>query len=231
VRKTQIPMALALSASLALLATGASAQSVGQPADIVENFATMASGGPDLLLAENAVIERSPDGVTISLELLTPEPGTYTYPEDVPADRQAAPESFTGWAFVFNHPEFCKTSAEPPFCGSDDFNDQVKFGIYNFGGFSAGLSQHAGSDAMQNESTDGMVMLSGTINAGDAQRVNMPPDVVTFALENPEGAEIHAAIAPHGQLDVTKLPDDLYNPMGDPGCECWWVGIFMPPAQ
>ena len=122
------------------------------------------------------------------------------------------------------------TSAEPPFCGPDDFNDQVKFGVYNFAGAASGLSQHAGGDIMQNEATDGMVILSGSIGAGDAQRPNMPEDVVTFPLENPEGAEIHAAIAPHGQLDVTKLPDDLYNPMGSPSCECWWVGIFLPPA-
>jgi hypothetical protein len=223
--------ALALTAALALGTTGVSAQSVGQPADIVENFATMAAGSPDLLLAENATIERSADGVTINMGLVTPEPGSYTYPEDVPAESQAAPESFTGWAFVFNNPEFCVTSEEPPFCGPDDFNDQVKFGVYNFGGFSSSLSQHSGSDPALNEGTDGMVMLSGTIAAGDAQRVNMPPDVVTFPLENPEGAEIHAAIAPHGQLDVTKLPDDLYNPMGSPDCECWWVGIFMPPAE
>jgi hypothetical protein len=83
---------------------------------------------------------------------------------------------------------------------------------------------------MQNEATDGLVLLSGTINAGDPQQANMPPDVITFPLDNPEGAEIHAAIAPHGQVDVTRLPDDPYNAMGNPGCECWWVGVFLPPA-
>jgi len=230
VRKTRFPIMLVLSASLALVATSVSAQTMGQPADFVENAATSEAGGADLLLAENAMIERTADGVTISLKLITPEPGTYTYPEDVPAERQAAPESFTGWAFVFNHPELCATNPEPPRCGPDDFNDQVKFGVYNFGGFSSSLSQHAGSDPIQNEASDGFVTLSGTIATGDAQRENMPADVVTFALENPEGAEIHAAIAPHGQLDVTKLPDDLYNPMGSPACECWWVATFMPPA-
>lgn len=220
---------LALAASLALVATGASAQSMGQPADIVENFPT--SGAPDLLLADNALIERTAEGVTLNMKLVTPEPGSYTYPEGVPAERQAAPEAFTGWAFVFNNPEHCVTSAEPPFCGPDDFNDQVKFGIYNFGGFGSSLSQHSGGDIGQNESTDGMVVLSGTINAGDPQVAGMPPDVVTFPLENPEGAEIHAAIAPHGQLDATKLPGELYSPVGDPGCGCWWVGVFMPPTS
>jgi hypothetical protein len=83
---------------------------------------------------------------------------------------------------------------------------------------------------MQNEATDGLVLLSGTINAGDPQQANMPPVVIAFPLDNPEGAEIHAAIAPHGQVDVTRLPDDPYNAMGNPGCECWWVGVFLPPA-
>lgn len=76
-----------------------------------------------------------------------------------------------------------------------------------------------------------MVVLSGTINTGDPQIAGMRPDVVTFPLENPEGAEIHPAIAPHGQLDATKLPGELCSPVGDPSCGCWWVGVFMSPTS
>ncbi|MFV2064380.1 MAG: hypothetical protein ACC726_12855, partial [Chloroflexota bacterium] len=74
-----------------------------------------------------------------------PEPGSYPYPEGVPAEQQAAPEVFTGWLFVFNYPEICVTSAEPPFCGPDDFNDRVRFGVHNFAGGTSSLAQHSGA--------------------------------------------------------------------------------------
>ena len=222
---------LVLALLLAIPVAGASAQEpMGQQADVVENFPTMAGGGEDLLLAENAHLERSPDGITISIRIPTPEPGSYTYPETVPLERQAQPEVFTGWAFVFNNPEHCVTNPEPPRCGPGDFNEEVKVGVYTFGGHVASLDQHSGGDLVANEATDGDVVLAGSVMAGQEQ-LPMPPDAVTFPLENPEGAEVHAAIAPHGQLDVSLLPGDLYNPVGDPACECWRVAIFLPPSD
>jgi hypothetical protein len=79
---------------------------MGTQADIVENFAS--GDGPELLLSENALIDRTADGVTLNMKLIAPEPGSYTYPEEVPVERQGAPETFTGGAFVF-YPEFCAT--------------------------------------------------------------------------------------------------------------------------
>jgi hypothetical protein len=116
-------------AMLPLLATSASAQSTGEQAAFVANDAQKGFEGTDLLTPENTLIERSSDGLVITVKIPTPEPGSYTYPEEIPAERYAAPEAFSGWAFVFNHPEFCVTSPEPPRCGGEDFNDQVKFGI------------------------------------------------------------------------------------------------------
>lgn len=225
--KGRIATGIVLAGSLSLVSSGVHAQ-MGDQADVVENFATEATGGPDLLLAENAHIERSPDGITISVRMPTPEPGSYTYPETVPPERQAHPEGFTGWAFVFNHPELCVTNPEPPRCGPQDFNDQVRFGAYNFGGHVSSLSQHGMGELIANEATDGMLTISGSVLVGQAEREM--PDRMTFPLENPEGAEVHAAIAPHGQLDVSLLPKDMYEPTGSPDCGCWWVAIFLPPA-
>lgn len=218
--------ALLLSISLSLLATGAAAAAddMGTVASAVENAPSEAGAG-ELLLADNATIERRDDGVTIDLELMTPEAGSYTYPEGMKQKQKAQPEAFTGWAFVFNYPEFCAT---PYQCGPGDFNDQVKFGVYNFAGSTNQLMQSSGGDIQLNPATDGFVSLVGGIETGQPQ-LGMPPDTLTFPLENPMGAEIHAAIAPHGQLDPSKLPGELYSPVGDPTCGCWWVAIFAPP--
>ena len=225
----RIASTLVLATTLALLSDPVAAQSMGTPADVVENFATEASGSADLLLAENALIERSPDGITISMHMPTPEAGSYTYPETVPAERQAQPEVFTGWAFVFNNPEQCVTNPEPPRCGPQDFNDKVKFGVYTFGGHVNSLDTHSSGEIVVNEATDGDVVLTGSVMTGQEQ-LPMPPDTLTFPMDNPEGAEVHAAIAPHGQVDVSLLPGDLFNPAGNPTCNCWWVAIFLPPA-
>ena len=226
-RKIQFAGVALLSLSLSMLASGAAAEDMTSTADAAENFPTEASG-LELLTTENATIERTADGVAISLKLITPEAGTYTYPDTIKQKRQAQPEAFTGWAFVFNHPELCAT---PHQCGPGDFNDQVRFGIYNFAGTTNQISQASGGDLQLNAASDGYVMLGGEIRDGQPQVAGMPPEVVTFPLENPMGAEIHAAIAPHGQLDPSRLPGELYSPTGDPTCGCWWVAIFNAPES
>jgi hypothetical protein len=216
--------ALALSALLMAVANVASAEDMGTSANVVENFPN-GEDGAQLLLAENAHIERRDDGVTLSLRLDTPEAGSYVYPETIGTERQAQPEAFTGWAFVFNHPELCQT---PYQCGPADFNEQVKAGVYNFAGTTNQLSQTSGGEIQLNALADGYVVLKGDVVSGQPQ-LPMPPDAVTFPLENPLGAEIHAAIAPHGQLDPSTLPGELYSPTGNPTCGCWWVAIFQSP--
>jgi hypothetical protein len=222
-RKTRTAGALLLAGSLTLLATGVSAEGMGQPADLTENFPTPES---ELLLTENASIVRSEGKVHLHLDLQTPEAGSYTYPENIKKKHQKQPEVFTGWAFVFNYPELCET---PYDCGANDFNESVKAGVYNFGGTTNSLVQHGGGDIVLNAGTDGFVRVTGDILSGQSQRPDLPPGGTTFALENPMGAEIHAAIAPHGQFDAKTIADELYNPTGNPGCGCWWVAVFDSP--
>jgi hypothetical protein len=223
VHKLRNTGALLLAASLGLGATGVAAEGMGSPAGLTENFAT-----PDeqLLLAENTSIERSEDKVHLHLDLLTPKAGSYTYPETISENQQRQPEVFTGWAFVFNYPELCETPYE---CGANDFNETVKAGVYNFAGTTNSLSQAGGGEIVMNAATDGFVRLSGDILLGQEQRPDLPPGGTTFALENPMGAEIHAAIAPHGRFDHRTISDELYNPTGNPGCGCWWVAVFDAP--
>lgn len=222
-RKSRTAGALLLAGSLTIIATGASAEGMGSPAGLTENFPD-----PDaqLLLPENTSIDRSDDGVHLHLDLITPKAGAYTYPEDIGKKKQRQPEVFTGWAFVFNYPELCETPYE---CGANDFNETVKAGVYNFGGTTNSFSQTSGEDFVMNQATDGFVRLSGDIDSGQAQRGDLPPGGTTFALENPMGAEIHAAIAPHGQFNPKTIAQELYNPTGNPGCGCWWVAVFDAP--
>lgn len=44
------------------------------------------------------------------------------------------------------------------------------------------------------------------------------------ALQNPEGAKIHLAVAPHGAVDPSKLPEQLQTPAGTPAH--WWFALF-----
>ncbi len=219
-------LAIVTVVALATLSIGTVAASTSAPADVVRNDPTEGSG-PELLTRENTLIDRDADGVTITLRIPTPLPGSYAYPEDIPPERWAYPEAFTGWAAIFNNPELCTTSETPPYCGPGDRNDEVKYGMYHFAGHTSSLTVVDG-ELMPDVGTDGMIILTGTIGVDDQQR-DMPsdPEIPKYPLENPEGAEIHALIAPHGQIDLTN-PDELFSPTGNSKCGCRWIGFFSP---
>lgn len=223
---------LALATALALAAFGTAVGAQGgksakaDKADRVTNMPTVATGA-QLLTAKNARLTRTKGGLGISMKLTTPEAGTYTYPETVPAERQAQPEAFTGWVFIFNNPNKCVSNPGEQFpCGPADFNDEVRAGVYNFSGFTNSLAQISGSNLQLNPHTDGYAILTGAVERGQQQLPPMAEGTTTHPLENPMGAEVHVAIAPHGQVDPMALPDELYSPAGDPSCECWWVATF-----
>lgn len=224
-----------LSAGLALVAGVAAipvvaAEAKPQFASGVENQPTRPEvTGVELLQPENGTIRRYEDRVELEIRMPTPLPGSYNYPEDVPPLRQASPEVFTAWAFVFNHPEQC-TAEGPPQCGPDDFTDAARGGVYNLAGHITSVDHEGGAFVLNRES-DGDMVIRGTIHVGDAPRRDLPPsaDTPRFGLENPLGAEVHVAIAPHGQLVPETLPGELFEPDGSPGCTCWWVAFFEAP--
>lgn len=223
-----------LATALAVTAFGgaiAAQDDKAQMADRVNNNPTAETTGAELLTAENARLTRTEDGISISMKLITPEAGSYKYPDTIPAERQSQPEVFTGWVFIFNNPEQCTSFPGTEFpCGGDDFNDQVKAGAYNFSGITNSLGQLSEGEVLLNPTTDGMVMLHGDIEVGKQQRPPIGEGTTSHPLENPMGAEVHVAIAPHGQFDAATMPDELYSPVGTPACDCWWVATFAPNA-
>jgi hypothetical protein len=159
--------------------------------------------------AEGARLIRAPNGINISVVMPTPAPFSYTYPPPngfQPDVYQGAPEVFTGWAFIFNYPDQCSDGI----CGSDDFGPDkpAKGAAYNFAGHIVGGST---------------LRLSGRIGVGDAPF----PAVPGAPLENPQGAEVHIAIAPHGSLQPDLLPSQIGTPIGN--SSHWWLALFFAP--
>ena len=142
--------------------------------------------GP-VVSADGATLIRVRNGITISLKMPTPAPGSYAYPPPNPFQATVEvgkPEVFTGWAFVFNYPDLCSDDA----CGSDDIgaDKPARGGAYNFAGRVAG---------------GGKLALAGHISNGDT-----PFGGEDHApLENPTGAEVargrratwHPSTGPH----------------------------------
>jgi len=233
-KKTRIATSMVLTAALAVsaLSIAAGAQDgTGSKAEMaarVNNNPTTTTTGDQLLVAENARLTRTENGIGIEMRLITPEAGSYKYPDTVTAEDQAQPEVFTGWVFVFNNPDKCTTFPGEQFpCGAKDFNDDVKAGVYNFSGTTNALGQLSGGDVQLNPYTDGQVVLSGEVEVGQTQRPPVGEGNTSHPLENPMGAEVHVAIAPHGQFDAGTMPDELFNPVGNPACDCWWVATFQ----
>jgi hypothetical protein len=44
-------------------------------------------------------------------------------------------------------------------------------------------------------------------------------------LDDPQGAEVHVAVAPHGALDADRMPAQIQTPSG-PGPDIWWLAVF-----
>ncbi len=218
--------AISLALTVALLIPGTA---MGQPepemAASTDNYPTDALGSEPTLFAENALVTRHDDRLVFEVTMVTPAPGSYNYPAEVEPERMAPPEVFTAWAFVFNHPEHC-TGDET--CGPDDFSDEVKAGVYGVAGHVSSVD-HEGGSFILDRATDGTFTLRGEIAVGDPQWPDLPPaEESTYPLSNPLGAEIHFAIAPHAQVDPATIAEELYSPLGNPGCDCWWLATFLP---
>lgn len=70
----------------------------------------------------------------------------------------------------------------------------------------------------------GHVVGGSTLNLSGRVSTNSEP----FAgepLDNPEGAEVHLAVAPHGALDPELMPEQIKTPTG-PGPTIWWLALF-----
>ena len=158
-------------------------------------------GGGGVYAVNGASLVRQPDGLQARLSMPTPAPGSYIYSDGTTPGH---PEVFTLWIFVFNNPDLC---SDP--CSSDDLgvDKPARGGAYNGGG-------HAVSG--------NRLTIAGRIGVGETP---FDHPIITMApLESPGTAEVHLAIAPHGGLDPSKLPNEFRIPTGTPAH--WWVAIF-----
>lgn len=173
-----------------------------QPSDVTGQGV----GGPVIEMA-NARLMRSGNGLNIQFVMPTPAVGSYNYPAGngfQPEVIMGAPEVFTGWAFIFNYPEECSDPCDFDDLGSDK---PAKGAAYNFAGHVVGGST---------------LRLSGRISVGDTPF----PAAPGHPLENPMGAEVHVAIAPHGQVQPDLLPVQITSPIGTTAH--WWYAFFNP---
>ena len=164
-----------------------------------------------------ASIIRTKNGITASINMPTPMSGSYSYPPANPfqpvAPVPGTPEVFTGWFFFFNNPENCAEPYQciPPPPGAPAPNDftEGRGGVYNFAG-------HAISGR-------GSLNLVGHISVGETQFGG------PHTLDNPAGAEIHLAVAPHGVLVPALMPQQINTPVGSP--PFWWLALLQAPTE
>lgn len=170
--------------------------------------------------ADGATLVRSADDIWVELRMPVPEPGSYQYPtQGVAITGEGYPEVFSLWAFIFNNPDDCESENPDLNCDINDFMT---------GNGAAGVF------AVDGVVADGDWMtLSGRITA-DTEVYEAPPvpairegnpNFQNIPLQNPEDAEVHLAIAPHGEVDEDLLPEMLETATGPP-VEVWWLAIF-----
>lgn len=183
--------------ALSSLTTGAGSALLGGPeyADVSNQ------GGGGVYAAAGASLVRQPSGLQARLTMPTPAPGSYLYPAGT---TPGEPEVFTLWFFVFNFPELCSAPCDLNDLGIDK---PAKGGAYNGGGHVVGGPS---------------LTIAGRIGVGETPFDH--PTIDMAPLTNPETAVVHLAIAPHGELDPAKLPNELRIPTGSPAN--WWVAMF-----
>jgi hypothetical protein len=197
---------LLATAGLLVSGTIAGAASPWEQADVVGQ----GLGGPTVA-PDGAKILRAGDGVSASVSMATPEPGSYAYPVGPTASGVAGhPEAFSLWVFVFFNPEEC---AQDP-CGPGDLmNDpDVVAGAFNAAGHLEGGPN---------------LTLTGHVNHRTPTFGGPMAETIGQALSQGfelAGAEIHVAVAPHGALDPELLPAQIKTPAGNP--DFWWIALF-----
>ena len=207
---------LVVMSSVIFLFAGTQADAKGGASRETVDVVGQGPGGP-VVSPGGAKLIRTKNGITASINMPTPMSGSYEYPPANPFQTvtpvPGTPEVFTGWVFFFNDPENCAVPNQciPPPPGAPAPNDftEGKGGVYNF--------------AVHAVSGQGSLNLVGHISVGEAQFGG------PFALENPTGAEIHLAVAPHGLLVPELMPQQINTPVGNPSF--WWLALLQAPTE
>lgn len=212
-----------LSSLLALL-VGGSAWSAGaerQEAPLMGQTSDdcampLPGSGPRPVIADGtATVIRTKNGISAFVRLPTPMPGTYCYPPATLATDPSAgpavpghPEVFSLWGIYFNNPENCL----PGGCSAADVLGP------NCINAQAGAVKLAG-----HVTGNGTLQLSGhlSIGSGPLGALGCAP------LMDPQGAELHVAVGPHGMLVPSLMPAQISVPPGG-GPGYWFPAIFLP---
>jgi hypothetical protein len=190
---------LALSASVVSAGTVETANLVGQ--------------GPtgSIVAAEGASIMRTSSSVIAKVVMDTPEAGSYTLGAGATGSQiHGSPAAFSLWVFVFFNPEECAAAV----CGPGDLinNPAVVAGAFNAGGHIEGGPN---------------LTLAGSVNASRVTFGGPNAETIGQALAmgySLADADIHLAVAPHGQLTPELLPLQISTPVGTPAN--WWLAFF-----
>ena len=171
-----------------------------QRADVMEQ------GGGDTYRSNGAKLSRTDHSIEVKWKVPTPEPGSYTYPDPAPTHPPIGPgnpEVFTLWMFVFDHPELCSDGV----CDGNDIGATPARGsVYQL---------------------DGEIARKNKLKMGGKVRLGQAP-AAGLGVSNPLGAEVHVAMAPHGQAaDGDGLVTQLNTPAGSP--PLWFAAIFLAP--
>lgn len=192
----------ALLLGLSVATTLAAPASWGQTSKETVNVVGQGPGGP-VVSVNGATLWRSNTGLSASLTMPTPAPGTYAYPPPNAFQDEVFvghPEAFSFWMFVFNFPELCTAP-----CDANDFAPAPAMG----GAFNAGGHVVGGPN----------LQLSGRVS------INSEPFRGGPLLE-PRTAEVHLAVAPHGALQPDLMPVQITFPIGS--SPFWWLAMFIP---
>lgn len=169
--------------------------------------------GPTVAV-DGAKINRGAKGISASVTMPTPEPGTYMYPTGPTSSGvEGHPEAFSLWVFLFFNPEEC---AVPNFCGPADLreNPEVVAGAFNAGGHLA---------AGPTLTISGRVTAKSSSFGNDLGLAETIEEALALGYSIAD-AEVHIAVAPHGALAPELLPAQIKTPAGNPSF--WWLAIF-----
>jgi hypothetical protein len=202
-------------ASLAVLLAfpAAAAAAPHQTADIL-GPPDPASGSRPLVVVDGATLIRGTRGLSASISMPTPAPGSYAYPEGPTASGVPGhPEAFSLWVFVFFNPEACIGPCD----GADlTTNDAVVAGAFNAGGHLVGGPHLTIAGRISEQSTVFPPQGSNPLVENLSQALALGYTIAD--------AEVHLAVAPHGALDPHLLPAQITTPVGNAGF--WWVAIY-----
>lgn len=198
-------------AAAILALTLSSTDDEAQTADV-----TGQGGEGAMLASDGARLMRRPDGLYVEFDVPSPEPGSYAYPTadmvppwgisqpPVSPGASDAPEVFTVWLVAFNDGSLCTDGQ----CDADDVGADTlaQGGMYQLDGRVA---------------VGGQLHFMGNIRLGQEPLSGAP-------LVDPEQAEVHLFMAPHGRaLSGADAERQLNGPVGNPSL--WWAARFAGP--